>query len=246
MVQHQASKKSKQVFPSDCPLLPNRPPHARSSRLSQASAATLGATSTSDTDDLDGPPKQKLIIVANQLPLRCKRDDRSECGYTFEWDEDSLVGQAKEGVDSETLAVCYVGTLSAEIELKDQEAVSEDLWQRFGCLPVFLGRALKDKFYHRFCKQHLWPMLHYLLPLSPNSQGRFDAEHWQSYIKANKMFADRLIEVVSVEDDTIWVHDYHLMVLPALMRKRYHKVKCGFFLHSPFPSSEIFRTFPKR
>ena len=60
-------------------------------------------------------------------------------------------------------------------------------------------------------------------------------------------FVNRLVEVLSsLEDDFVWIHDYHLLVLPSLLRKRFHRIKCGFFLHSPFPSSEIFRTFPRR
>ena len=49
-----------------------------------------------------------------------------------------------------------------------------------------------------------------------------------------------------MDDDYIWIHDYHLLVLPSLLRKKFNKMRCGLFLHSPFPSSEIFRTFPKR
>lgn len=61
------------------------------------------------------------------------------------------------------------------------------------------------------------------------------------------MFANKLVEVLgSLEDDFVWIHDYHLLVLPSLLRKRFHRLKCGIFLHSPFPSSEIFRTFPRR
>lgn len=60
-------------------------------------------------------------------------------------------------------------------------------------------------------------------------------------------FCLKLVEVLgSLEDDYVWIHDYHLLVLPSLLRKRFHRIKCGFFLHSPFPSSEIFRTFPRR
>ena len=59
-------------------------------------------------------------------------------------------------------------------------------------------------------------------------------------------FADKLVEIVNMDDDYVWIHDYHLMVLPSLLRKRFNRVRCGLFLHSPFPSSEIFRTFPKR
>ncbi|CDP13064.1 unnamed protein product [Coffea canephora] len=54
------------------------------------------------------------------------------------------------------------------------------------------------------------------------------------------------MEVISPDDDFVWVHDYHLMVLPTFLRKRFNRVKLGFFLHSPFPSSEIYRTLPVR
>ena len=59
-------------------------------------------------------------------------------------------------------------------------------------------------------------------------------------------FADKLVEVVNMDDDYVWVHDYHLLVLPSLVRKRFHRLRLGLFLHSPFPSSEVFRTFPRR
>jgi len=59
-------------------------------------------------------------------------------------------------------------------------------------------------------------------------------------------FADKLVEVVSMDDDFVWLHDYHLLVLPSLLRKRFNRIRLGLFLHSPFPSSEIFRTFPRR
>lgn len=98
-----------------------------------------------------------------------------------------------------------------------------------------------------FCKQQLWPMMHYLIPLNPFSLGRFDPGLWSSYVRANMAFVNRLVDVLSsLGEDYVWIHDYHLLVLPSLLRKRFHRVKCGFFLHSPFPSSEIFRTFPRR
>ena len=49
-----------------------------------------------------------------------------------------------------------------------------------------------------------------------------------------------------MDDDYVWLHDYHLLVLPSLLRKRFNRIRLGLFLHSPFPSSEIFRTFPRR
>ncbi|KAJ6375579.1 hypothetical protein OIU77_000541 [Salix suchowensis] len=67
-----------------------------------------------------------------------------------------------------------------------------------------------------------------------------------SYVTTNKIFADKVMEVINPEEDYVWVHDYHLMVLPTFLRKRFHRIKLGFFLHSPFPSSEIYRTLPVR
>ena len=61
-----------------------------------------------------------------------------------------------------------------------------------------------------------------------------------------QIFSDKLVEVISMDDDFVWIHDYHLLVLPSLLRKRFHRLRCGLFLHSPFPSSEVWRTFPKR
>ncbi|KAL0336172.1 UNVERIFIED_CONTAM: putative alpha,alpha-trehalose-phosphate synthase [UDP-forming] 9 [Sesamum radiatum] len=85
-----------------------------------------------------------------------------------------------------------------------------------------------------------------MLPMCTDHGDRFDRQLWQAYVSANKVFADKVMEIANPEDDFIWIHDYHLMVLPTFLRKRYNRVKLGFFLHSPFPSSEIYRTLPVR
>jgi trehalose 6-phosphate synthase/phosphatase len=51
---------------------------------------------------------------------------------------------------------------------------------------VFLGAELKDKHYKGFCKGFLWPLMHYILPMSPQSAGRYDKVNWQGYLAANK------------------------------------------------------------
>ncbi|KAK4368771.1 hypothetical protein RND71_012563 [Anisodus tanguticus] len=189
--------------------------------------------------------QERMIIVGNQLPLRAHKKTDGEKGWNFSWDEDSLLLQLKDGL-GEDVEVIYVGSLKEEIDPSEQDDVAQTLLETFKCVPAFIPPELFSKFYHGFCKQHLWPLFHYMLPLSPDLGGRFDRSLWQAYVSVNKIFADKVMEVINPDDDFVWVHDYHLMVLPTFLRKRFNRVKLGFFLHSPFPSSEIYRTLPVR
>ncbi|KAK9051214.1 hypothetical protein SSX86_027840 [Deinandra increscens subsp. villosa] len=189
---------------------------------------------------------ERLIIVANQLPIKSHRKTDGSKGYTFTWDKNSLLLQLKDGLGTEDIDVIYVGCLKEEIHPNEQDEVSQTLLESFKCVPTFLPPELFTRFYHGFCKQHLWPLFHYMLPLSPDLGGRFNRSLFQAYVSVNKIFADRIMEVINPEDDYVWIHDYHLMVLPTFLRKRFNRVKLGFFLHSPFPSSEIYKTLPVR
>ncbi|KAL3511263.1 hypothetical protein ACH5RR_030664 [Cinchona calisaya] len=197
-----------------------------------------------DSDNSSSVSRERKIIVANMLPLHARRDSET-AKWCFDLDEDSLLLQLKDGFSPDT-EVIYVGSLKVDIEASEQDEVAETLLDDFKCVPTFLPLDLQNKFYHGFCKQQLWPLFHYLLPMSPDHGGLFDRQLWQAYVRANKIFADKVMEVVNPEDNFIWIHDYHLMVLPTFLRKRCHRIKVGFFLHSPFPSSEIYRTLPVR
>jgi len=107
-------------------------------------------------------------------------------------------------------------------------------------VPVHLSRDQIDRFYHGFSNRVLWPLFHYQLDRVP-----VDATDWAAYRQVNELFAD----VVAREyrtGDIIWVHDYQLMLLPGLLRERLPHARIGFFLHIPFPSSEVFRVLPWR
>ncbi|XP_002521023.2 probable alpha,alpha-trehalose-phosphate synthase [UDP-forming] 9 [Ricinus communis] len=188
--------------------------------------------------------REREIIVANMLPLHAKKDTETN-KWCFSRDEDSLLLQLKDGFSPET-EVIYVGSLKADIDVNEQEEISQKLLEDFNCVPTFLPQDLQKKFYLGFCKQQLWPIFHYMLPMCPDHGDRFDRIIWQAYVSANKIFADKVMEIISPEEDYVWVHDYHLMLLPTFLRKSYNRVKLGFFLHSPFPSSEIYRTLPVR
>lgn len=187
---------------------------------------------------------ERIIIVANVLPLTAVRKP-DNLGWSFGWDKDSLLLQLRDGL-AEGIEVVYVGCLSVEIDPKEQDVVAATLLGSFNCVPAFCHSDLRRRYYHGFCKQQLWPLFHYMLPLTPDHGGRFDRSLWQAYLSVNKIFADRVMEVISPDEDSVWIHDYHLMLLPTFLRKRFNKMKIGFFLHSPFPSSEIYRTLPVR
>ena len=77
------------------------------------------------------------------------------------------------------------------------------------------------------------------------SQLKFDAKDWQAYVEANRIFSKAVVERYK-PGDLVWVHDYHLMLLPQMLRDERPDVAVGFFLHIPFPSSEIFPILPRR
>ncbi|TKY55184.1 alpha,alpha-trehalose-phosphate synthase of UDP-forming 9 [Spatholobus suberectus] len=186
----------------------------------------------------------KIIIVANFLPLNAQKDKISG-RWCFTYDEDSILLPLKDGLSSDT-EVFYVGSLKVDVDASEQENVSLRILEEFNCLPTFIPSDIQKQFYNGFCKHHLWPLLHYMLPLYPEYCNHFDRSLWQAYVSANKIFADKVMEVINPERDYVWVHDYHLMVIATFLRKQYNWIKLGFFLHSPFPSSEIYRALPVR
>ncbi|KAM7272899.1 hypothetical protein ACFE04_027563 [Oxalis oulophora] len=207
------------------------------------------STSSDDNEFLDdnefqNESRRKTIIVAKFLPVNGEKDPKSGM-WSFSWDKDSLFLQMKDGISSDS-DVYYVGSLKVDIEEDEEDQVSQTLYEEFKCLPTFLSSDLNEKYYHGFCEKFFWPLVHYALPITPGYGNFFDNVLWQAYITANTKIANKVREVLDAEKDFVWVHDYHLMLLPIFLRRRYPRVKIGFFLHSPFPSSEIFRTLPVR
>jgi trehalose 6-phosphate synthase/phosphatase len=132
----------------------------------------------------------------------------------------------------------WVGWPGAHIAPEHEEAVSEYAQREFKALPVYLQEESMDRYYHGFCNKTIWPLFHYF-----PSVARYEEEYWREYKRVNQVFCDRLMEVLR-PDDMVWVHDYQLMLLPALLRERLPEIPIGFFLHIPFPSFEIFRLLP--
>ncbi|ORZ06105.1 glycosyltransferase family 20-domain-containing protein [Lobosporangium transversale] len=141
----------------------------------------------------------------------------------------------------------WIGTLGmATDSLTDRTRgdIRTELALNHNSIPVFVHDQDFEGHYHHFCKQVLWPIFHYVLPDNLRSKGYEDG-YWKHYVAVNRAFADTIIENYN-QGDTIWVNDYHLMLVPNMIRERLPDASIGFFLHIPFPSSEIFRCLHAR
>ena len=96
-------------------------------------------------------------------------------------------------------------------------------------------------FYHGFCKQVLWQILHYQA-YSPKVK---EMQFYEAYCKVNQLYADKIASLYK-QNDMVFINDYHLFMVPYYLRQTIPNCKVGFFLHSPFPSSELFRCLPQR
>lgn len=179
----------------------------------------------------------KLIIVSNRLPVKIQEIDGSVS-----------VEQSSGG-----LITAITGFI--EYQKKEEETLwigypdcEESLWKkgvgqmdnsRYKYVPVYLPDEQYNGYYNGFSNSTIWPLFHYFPSFAEYVPGDFD-----QYKSVNQAFCDILCSLVK-PGDTIWLHDYHLMLLPAMLRKKLGSdVAIGFFLHIPFPSFEIFRLLP--
>ncbi|PIA24959.1 hypothetical protein AQUCO_13600003v1 [Aquilegia coerulea] len=188
------------------------------------------------------PFKQRLLVVANRLPVSAVR--RGEDSWSLEISAGGLVSALLGVKEFEAKWIGWAG-VNVPDEI-GQRALSKALAEK-RCIPVFLDEEIVHQYYNGYCNNILWPLFHYLglpqedrLATTRSFQSQFDA-----YKKANQMFADVVNEHYE-EGDVVWCHDYHLMFLPKCLKEYNAKMKVGWFLHTPFPSSEIHRTLPSR
>lgn len=182
----------------------------------------------------------KTIIVSNRLPLQIKKSNGSI-------EVKPSVGGLATGLKSvhaegNGIWVGWSGLTEEELlgldntkKQKVTNAISKEK-----CASVSLTQKDIDAYYYGFSNRTLWPLLHYFLEYT-----EFDNEQWQTYKAVNAKFAKTVLEHIE-DGDTVWVHDYQLLLLPKLIKDKKPNVSIGFFLHIPFPSYEILRVFPWR
>lgn len=142
----------------------------------------------------------------------------------------------------------WVGTLGMPTDALEDTQQKQDIEDRlaneYDSLTVFCKDSDFDGHYTHYCKQILWPVFHYQIPDNPKSKA-YEDHSWVYYVKVNQAFADKIVKNWK-RGDIIWVHDYHLLLVPSMVRKKLPDAKIGFFLHVAFPSSEVFRCLAVR
>ncbi|OQR98977.1 trehalose-phosphatase [Achlya hypogyna] len=201
-----------------------------------------------------------VIIVVHRLPVLVTRRDDGE--YDIDWEDDNLLcpsGLIKENKSngllyrdgtSSAMRLTWVGLVHCKdpIPKADEDKLARQL-QAFHCVPVFLAPAMHQTF-HAFCYGTLWPIFHNIVDVYGKLPTRWwnpsqQKNAWSSYMHVNRMFVNKVIEIYN-EGDLVWVHGLHLLVAPSFLARRLPYVNVGLFLHTPFPSSEIFRTLSVR
>jgi trehalose 6-phosphate synthase/phosphatase len=179
----------------------------------------------------------RLVVVSNRLPLTLQKTEegwktvRSSGGLASAMNP--LLG--KIGGDW----IGWAGDGGGE-DSQERGAILAGWAETDHCFAVNLPKDVAAGFYEGYANQTLWPVFHNF-----PTQLKFDAKDWEAYVEANRIFCEAVVARYQ-PNDLIWVHDYHLMLLPQMLRDKLPDAAVGFFLHIPFPSSEIFPVLPRR
>ena len=181
--------------------------------------------------------EQRVIVVSNRLPVSLTR------GGTL-WHSKATAGglaTAMHPILKGTDGI-WIGWSGDTSETSDEtrQAILKEWADKHRYFAVDLDQETARGFYEGIANQALWPLFHHFPSLL-----RFEPEHWNAYVRANETFRDEILKHV-LPDDLVWIHDYHFLLLPQMLREVRPDISIGFFLHVPFPSSSVFRIIPKR
>ncbi|RFM28132.1 bifunctional alpha,alpha-trehalose-phosphate synthase (UDP-forming)/trehalose-phosphatase [Deminuibacter soli] len=177
----------------------------------------------------------KTIIVSNRLPVKITEQDGQLSFKTSEGGLATGLGSVFQA-DAESL---WIGWPGMEVPDEQEKNVTAQLNEQ-SLIPVYLSKEEITQYYEGFSNEVLWPVFHYM-----STYARYENIYWDYYQQVNEKFKNALIAVAQ-PGDTIWIHDYQLLLLPGLIRAVLPEVTIGFFQHIPFPSYELFRLLPWR
>ena len=202
------------------------------------------------------PPK-KLIVCAVAKPVELEKPFGGE---TFEYNEsDSGLAASVRALERGGVHVRWVAWPGCFVEKTSEEGVRQRLEEEYNCHPVFLDRAVEELFYARFCHGVLWPLFHCIPMMTSLTKfeegeetsrdatlvGARATDQYEAYLSVNQLYLEA-VAAEYVEGDLVLVHDYELMLLPAMLRSRFPEISCGYFCNCPFPSTEFYRMLPAR
>ncbi len=179
----------------------------------------------------------RLVVVSNRLPLTLRRT-------SGRWAAEPSAGGLATALTpvlrrTGGLWIGWPGDHPGDPDPQRAEAVAR-LQREHGFVAVELEKTLAARFYHGYANETIWPLFHQF----PGDMA-YDALGWPAYVEANERFRDVILGQLR-PGDLVWVHDYHLMLLPRLLRAARPELAIGFFLHVPFPASDLFRIVPGR
>src|SRR5262245_11831087 len=187
-----------------------------------------------------GASLTRLVVVSNRLPLTLRQ---SETGWITERSSGGLASAMTPLLQkSEGIWVGWSGEIVEDGEGGGQERrkILESWAKDERLFAITLRSDIAKRFYEGYANQTLWPVFH-----SFPSQLRFDATAWDAYVEANRAFCGAVVQHFR-PGDLVWVHDYHLLLLPQMLRDELPDAAIGFFLHIPFPPGDIFPILPRR
>ncbi|CAE6417266.1 unnamed protein product [Rhizoctonia solani] len=132
-----------------------------------------------------------------------------------------------------------------EAEIESYKPADAESSEKITYKPVWLDDAISAGHYEGYCKTTLWPLFHYLLWQDVATEIPVEDEGFAAYKQANQAYANAILAVLK-PGDLIWIHDYHLLLAPRMIRIGSPEAHIGLFVHTPFPSSEVFRCLPRR
>ena len=179
----------------------------------------------------------RLIIVSNRLPmsLNTKEDGSFSIKQNIGGLATAIGPYHKD--HSDCLWVGWSGIAPEDREQEELDRITK-AYEKRRCVPIYLTEQQVNGYYAGFSNDTLWPLFHDF-----GHEASFDPDDWKAYGEVNAIFADTLAPLIK-KGDTVWIQDYHLMLLPKMLRSRFPNTSIGWFLHVPFPSPEIFRSLP--
>lgn len=180
---------------------------------------------------------RRLILASNQLPVNIKWQDRN---YEIEKTEEQTISGLQGFYQS--YQPIWVGLTGFENHdfTKREIHILETKLEQFNCIPILPRPHDRNLYLHGFSRNTIWPLFHYF-----TEHVTYSEVSWKAYNKINRLYAEKIISLIN-DGDILWIHDYHLMSLPQLVREQKPGISIGLFIHVPFPSFEIFRLLPWR